>query len=350
VKKCRKILFFSTIKTFACSEKNRREKMPGKKKVKQVDYFNNVFQELLRINKPDPMIFIETHKEILSTLREIHKLTGLLAQSNITQSFPSIGPGISQLRRFTETFARFEVDIFKLYSANLNLAKKKYFELKNSDEIKKLQVIKHFLDEFKQTFKRLKEDPDAVNFINAVSGSFFQPFQPVSDLNFKNIWDKEVDSGDAEQTKFHAWKNYMANILGKFYNRCVEIDTLIYKPDVSIEVFTEIIHKAIDRLKKDPDLNRGCPNAIKKLQKSTKLLEEKFAGYYRDAVIADNYSSIFQSFVTDVAEEVQNGEDEILKFEFRKILTSFSKRSSDLQNNPKMAKLISAMGKMQDLG
>jgi hypothetical protein len=314
--------------------------MPSKKKVKDLDFFNNAFQEILRINEPDPMIFYDTHKQLLFVFGRIRKWCAILSSCEVVRTFPELVSGAAMLTRFAETLKTFEHNLPDLYNKSHALAKKRYFELKNSDQVRKLQVVKNFLDEFKHPLHRINEDSSAMNFINNLSGNLFQPFKPISSMDLKAVWDKEFSDDKDVQAGVRSSKIFLVKMLSKFHELCVEVDDLIYRPDVSVEVFTSVIRDSINKLSREPELSKGCSHAFKKLHKSTSLLVEKFPEYYREAVIADNYSSIFQSFVVDVAQEVQDGDDSLLKTEFRRILMSVTKKHSNLMNNPKTARLV----------
>ena len=80
-----------------------------------------------------------------------------------------------------------------------------------------------------------------------------------------------------------------------------------------------------------------CDKAFDIIAKSVNMLEDKFDGYYKTSVEAENPSIIIESFIIDVSMSQKSNAS--ITAQFRKIIMHMKKQASNT-NDPRVSKLF----------
>jgi hypothetical protein len=173
------------------------------------------------------------------------------------------------------------------------------------------------------------EDPS--KYIETTPGDSYIPISWTK-FDLKSIW--------LYETTTPSLKKYIVKMIMNIQKRCKEIYKIISSPDNDIKKFSGNIVNVIGQLAKTPELNR-CNMAITAMENSTKMLDEKFGEYYKDAKQAGSSSIIMENYASDIIK--QNGKSNpLLAMQLRKVVAYLKKhtvQSSDTKIKEVMDRL-----------
>jgi hypothetical protein len=279
----------------------------------------DLFEEMMGSKDADPNVIIPKLITVKTQISQIYKVFKQFSDSVLfREDFPKFQNALLQISKFADEVKEnidfnilHEEEYYKMDKTDINLL---YRTLKNNNYVQKLIVVCGNLKKYSANFSDTKNLKD--NFIMQEPGLSFRIFD-FSTLDLKLLW---IDSNITPTVK-----RYVLCVLSKLYENLFELYKTITSPDVDIDEFSEILMKCLEKLKKQPGLNR-CNNAFKRISESIGLLKNNFTGYYRESVASANPNIIIESFIIDVSNQSSN--DARLTREFRIIIAHLHKMSN----------------------
>ena len=123
-----------------------------------------------------------------------------------------------------------------------------------------------------------------------------------------------------------------------------DIYQLISSPDVDIDKLSEVIVAAIEAAKKQIP---RCDRAFKIIGNSVDMLKSNMNTYYKDFVATSNPTIIFESFISDIANDV-NMDSQTLN-QFKRIIFHFRKKSESMPKNSKLDTMFTSLDKIMSI-
>jgi len=136
---------------------------------------------------------------------------------------------------------------------------------------------------------------------------------------------------------------FVMSALRHLFNYGLELHKIFVSPNINIKKFSMLLVDKIAKLRKRIP---RCDDAFDIIEKSVRLLEDKFNGYYRGAIEADNPTFIIESFLIDVS-TTQNASPQITA-QFKKIAEHMQSMSASMGGNPRANKLFNLLNQQFD--
>lgn len=163
-------------------------------------------------------------------------------------------------------------------------------------------------------------------------------------INFKHLFTHILAENFEDKESLDNSKTYILVTLNMLYITTQDIYKLISSPDVDIDKLSEIIVKAIEAAKKQIP---RCDKAFRIIGNSVDMLKSNMNTYYKDFVATSNPTIIFESFIQDIANDV-NMDTQTLS-QFKRIIFHFRKKSQNMPKNPKLDTMFTALDKIMNI-
>lgn len=324
-------------------------------KVKQIKKFmtngeddqntmNGMFSQMMGMEDGEIEIILPKFVQGRNIVRRIYRLLHQFATFTAIQNdFPYTKESMNEILKFIDDMK--ESIVFNELTKNKDETKEMYQNLdkktinefyrkfKENGYIKKLIVLCGYLKQFSSCFIDKNNLKD--NFIGQEPGLTFYIFD-FSSLDLKKLW--------ADKNLKPMVKKYILNVLNLLYTELYNLYKIITSPDIDIDQFSRVLLDSIQKLKKQPGLNR-CDNAFKRIEDSVELLKGNFDNYYRESIASSNPNMIVENFIIDVSN--QGGANPRLTREFRQIIQYMHKVSANTGKNkdPNVKKLFDMLNK-----
>jgi hypothetical protein len=240
------------------------------------------------------------------TKDEIHKYC-ISSRKEITDIFHH------NLDKYSLDYGAVPEDVAKVFAQDYEAMKKGLF-------VKSLIGIADQLYVYRDNFKDISQLRH--NFIYDIPGVEWMPFPFKFDVK-EFVYSESITKSSIE---------FILVILHKSYEFTYAIYDKIRAPDIDIDQFIEIINASIDKIQKQPELNR-CHKAFSKIKDSINMLKTNFNEYYRDFVETQDNTIIMQNFIIDVSKNTKA--DPELTRQFRKIIAYYQELSKNNAGNTK---------------
>ena len=308
----------------------------GRAKVKKItpassedtNVLNDMFAQMTGAENADPEIIIPKLSRIYTLLNKFTKLYNLLLGfdefvsrfAEHADEFDDISKFIQKIEALTRDA---DVSIENLKKSSTDQVNILYKKLKTTPEVQAIIVTSSNLGKH----KKYLEDRDNLGdeFIKREPGLSLTPLK-FTKLDMKILW----SSGKLTDMA----KKYILSIISHTYQIGHEMYQIITSPDIDIKKFSKVLIDNIDKMKKQIP---RCNNAFDIIANSVQMLENKFDGYYKTSVEAENPSIIVESFIIDVSMSQKSNAS--ITAQFRKIIM-FMKRQSANNKDPRVAKLF----------
>ena len=247
---------------------------------------NDMFSQMTGAENADPEIIIPKLCKLYTLLNKYSKIYQMLLKFNeFIDKFPEHENDFLDIRKFIENIAKIsdsgnsitEESLKNSTSDNVNTMYKK---LKDTAEVQSIIVISGELDKYKKYLSDKNNLGD--EFIKREPGLSLKPLT-FTNLDLKILWASNKLSIMA--------KKYILNILSHTYLIGHEMYQTITSPDVDIKKFSRVLINNIDKMKKQIP---RCNKAFDIIANSVNMLENKFDGYYKTSVEAENPSIILK--------------------------------------------------------
>ncbi|VVB70998.1 Uncharacterised protein [uncultured archaeon] len=184
------------------------------------------------------------------------------------------------------------------------------------------------------SYKKHIKSGEPINFNSLfnVAGNKFDTIDKL-DINFKSMF--ITDKLDAQD------KEDIGKLLHNLLHTTYEYYEEMMKPDIDPDELVVIVEQSIDEIRHK--LPR-CDTAFDLISKSIHMLKDNFSNYYKDFVIANNPTVIFENFVMDVSKTTKTSAK--VKFQFRQIISYYKKLAQ--QNAGNMPSLQSVFKKADE--
>jgi hypothetical protein len=308
----------------------------GRAKVKKItpsssedtDVLNDMFAQMTGTENADPEIIIPKLARIQTLLNKFTKLYKLLLSFDefISQfaehkdEFDDISKFIQKIETLTGDST---VSTENLKKSSVDQVNALYKKLKTTPEVQAIIVTSSNLGKHKKYLG--DRDNLGDDFIKREPGISLTPLK-FTKLDLKILWSSGKLTGMA--------KKYILSIISHTYQIGHEMYQIITSPDIDIKKFSKVLIDNIDKMKKQIP---RCNKAFDIIANSVNMLENKFDGYYKTSVEAENPSIIVESFIIDVSMSQKSNAS--ITAQFRKIIM-FMKRQSANNKDPRVAKLF----------
>jgi len=305
------------------------KKMMPKGSAEDADLLNDMFSQMTGAENADPDIIIPklcTLHNLLSKYSKIYQL--LLNFSEFIDNFPEHKASFLEIVVFIEKIEKLvgtdnTLSETALRNSSADEVNTLYKKLKNTKEVQAIVIISGNLGKYQRYLSDKNNLGD--EFIKREPGLSLKPLT-FTNLDLKILWSSDKLSVMA--------KKYILNILSHTYIIGHKMYQTITSPDVDIKKFSRVLINNIDKMKKQIP---RCNKAFDIIAKSVSLLENKFDGYYKTSVEAENPSIIIESFIIDVS--MSQKANASITSQFRKIIM-FMKRQSANSKDPRVSKLF----------
>jgi hypothetical protein len=306
-----------------------KKKMQGASK-EDANMLNQMFSQMTGEGNADPDIIIPKTVRMIKLVKKYASIyTLLLNFKGFVQNFPEYKRDFDDIKAFTERLVGLsEADTTEkaLNALTPDEVNKLYKIIKSSADIKAIVITSGNLG----VFKRYLEDSANLRdeFIKREPGLSLTPLK-FAKLDLKQLW--------ASEKMTTMSKKYVLSIISHTYIIGHEIYQIITSPDIDIKKFSQVLVKNIDKMKKQIP---RCDKAFDVIAKSVTMLENKFEGYYKNSVEAENPSIIIESFIIDVS--MSQKANASITSQFRKIIM-FVKRQTANNKDPRVAKMFKVL-------
>ena len=299
---------------------------------------NDMFSQMTGAENADPEIIIPKLCKLHTLLNKYSKIYQMLLKFNeFIDKFPEHENDFLDIRKFIENIAKIsdsgnsitEESLKNSTSDNVNTMYKK---LKDTAEVQSIIVISGELDKYKKYLSDKNNLGD--EFIKREPGLSLKPLT-FTNLDLKILWASNKLSIMA--------KKYILNILSHTYLIGHEMYQTITSPDVDIKKFSRVLINNIDKMKKQIP---RCNKAFDIIANSVNMLENKFDGYYKTSVEAENPSIIIESFIIDVS--MSQKANASITSQFRKIIMYMKKQTAQ-SKDPRVSKLFKILNSQFNL-
>jgi hypothetical protein len=299
---------------------------------------NDMFSQMTGAENADPEIIIPKLCKLYTLLNKYSKIYQMLLKFNeFIDKFPEHENDFLDIRKFIENIAKIsdsgnsitEESLKNSTSDNVNTMYKK---LKDTAEVQSIIVISGELDKYKKYLSDKNNLGD--EFIKREPGLSLKPLT-FTNLDLKILWASNKLSIMA--------KKYILNILSHTYLIGHEMYQTITSPDVDIKKFSRVLINNIDKMKKQIP---RCNKAFDIIANSVNMLENKFDGYYKTSVEAENPSIIIESFIIDVS--MSQKANASITSQFRKIIMYMKKQTAQ-SKDPRVSKLFKILNSQFNL-
>lgn len=305
------------------------KKMMHKGSPEDSDLLNNMFSQMTGAENADPEIIIPKLCKLHSLLSKYSTIYQLLLHfREFIDNFPEYKKDFLEISDFAEKIDKIvgldnSINEEALKNSSSDHVNKLYKTLKNTKEVQTIVIISGNLGKYKKYLSDKNNLGD--EFIKREPGLSLKPLT-FTNLDLKVLWASDKLSSMA--------KKYILNILSHTYVIGHEMYQIITSPDVDIKKFSRVLINNIDKMKKQIP---RCNKAFDIIAKSVNLLENKFEGYYKTSVEAENPSIIIESFIIDVS--MSQKANASITSQFRRIIM-FMKKQSAQSKDPRVSKLF----------
>jgi hypothetical protein len=304
------------------------KKMMSKGSTGDAELLNDMFSQMTGAENADVDIIIPKLCSLHNMLAKYSKIYKLLINFNeFKDNFPEHKECFSEILVFIEKIDKLvggttltEESLRKSTVEQVNIL---YKTLKKTNEIQTIVIISGNLGKYKRYLSDSSNLGD--EFIKREPGLSLKPLT-FTNLDLKMLWSSDKLSSMA--------KKYILNILSHTYTIGHKIYQTITSPDIDIKKFSSVLIESIEKMKKQIP---RCNKAFDIIAKSISMLENKFEGYYKTSVEAENPSIIIESFIIDVSMSQKSNAS--ITSQFRKIIM-FMKRQSANSKDPRVSKLF----------
>lgn len=267
-------------------------------------------------------------RKVLMTMSKLLSMLG--NNETLREMFPDEKNGFEQINEFTQTLiTENKLDVKRFSLDNIGEI---YEHIKSN---KSNQDMLDLCSVLRSDYKVFIEEKDPKMFIDHVDCTF--KLFPFSSLDFYKIW-------NAEHMTINL-KAFIFDILKRLMDIGYEYYQIIVRPDFDVKEFSKNLVAAIAQLK--GQIPR-CEDAFKAIEDSVDMLEENFADYYKESIIANDQSVILQRYIGDIVKSKPHSPN--LMRQFRQI-TNFQhqKMTSSGKSDPKMQQLFSVLNEKMDI-
>lgn len=206
-----------------------------------------------------------------------------------------------------------------------------YNEMKQSQLIDTFILMCDRLVPHKKNF--LDMDKLSHKFITCMAGVEWCPF-PFTNLNYKYVFTLNLSP---------TTQAFFMTVLHKAFDLSYQLFRERQAPDIDVNQFVDFIMKSIDEIQNRPELCR-CKEAFQKIKDSVEMLRNRFDGYYRDFISAQDSTIMMQHFILDVSKNT-TASPKVAK-QFRTIIGYYqSIASSEQIKDPKIKMLFENLNK-----
>ena len=304
------------------------KKMIPKGSEEDANILNDMFSQMTGSENADSDVIIPKLIKLHSYLKKystIYKL--LLGFSEFIDKFPEFKNEFDDIRNFIQKINHLVDDVEiggdTLEKTNKQALNTIYKKLKAMPEVQTIVITSGNLGKYKRYLDN--KDNLGDEFIKREPGLSLKPLK-FTNLDLKVLWVSDKLSPMA--------KKYILSIISHTYNIGHSIYQIITSPDVDIKKFSSVLIDNIEKMKKQIP---RCDKAFNIIANSVNLLENKFDGYYKTSVEAENPSIIIESFIIDVSMSQKSNAS--ITAQFRKIIMHMKKQTSNT-NDPRVAKLF----------
>ena len=216
-----------------------------------------------------------------------------------------------------------------------------YQNLKESFIIEEYLKVCKVLTKNEECLKNKDNLSDA--FIKNSVGEEFYIFD-FAKINFKHLFSHILSENFSGKDELTNSKKYILLSLNMLYITTQDIYQLISSPDVDIDKLSEVIVAAIEAAKKQIP---RCDRAFKIIGNSVDMLKSNMNTYYKDFVATSNPTIIFESFISDIANDV-NMDSQTLN-QFKRIIFHFRKKSESMPKNSKLDTMFTSLDKIMSI-
>lgn len=304
------------------------KKMIPKGSEDDANILNDMFAQMTGSESADSDVIIPKLIKLTSYLKKYIKIYDLLLNfKEFIDEFPEYEKDFNDIRNFILEVGKLvddiEMDGNKLEKMDKETVNAIYKKLKATQEVQSIVITSGNLGKY----KRYLENKDNLGdgFIKREPGLSLKPLK-FTDLDLKVLWVSDKLSPMA--------KKYILSIISHTYGIGHSIYQIITSPDVDIKKFSSVLIENIEKMKKQIP---RCNKAFDIIANSVSLLENKFDGYYKTSVEAENPSIIIESFIIDVS--MSSKSNASITAQFRKIIMHMKKQASNT-NDPRVSKLF----------
>lgn len=247
-------------------------------------------------------ISIEKFDTVRNNLITLHKSLSFISSSKYRKMFPSNENGLTELSIYALKIQAMLSTHPSIIGQNATIGNEEqnavaynfYNTLKKDPLVQSTIVL---CSEFKAAeafFKKENDRYSNINFpLNQVGPTYniFNKTAPSFDL--KDIWNSILP----EQTMI---KEFYLVFFERIYEAAKNIYQCITSPDVDPKEMSQVIKSALMELRQMPEL-ADCGEIFDMIERSTGMLEDNFASYYREADASGDSNMIISNFISDVA-------------------------------------------------
>ena len=275
---------------------------------------------------------IEKINTMLTKYIKIYKL--LLGFNEFINNFPEYKPHFDDIKSFIDKvdIINDELNIKQINKESVQEVNTIYKQLKDKNELQSIIITSGNLGKHKRYLENGSNLGD--EFIKREPGLSLIPLK-FTRLDLKILWVSDKLTPMA--------KKFLLNVLSHTYNIGHNIYQIITSPDIDIKNFSSVLIKNIEKMKKRIP---RCNKAFDIIADSVSMLENKFDGYYKTSVEAENPSIIIESFIIDVSMSQKSNAS--ITAQFRKIIMHMKKQTAN-NTDPRVAKLFGILNNQFNL-
>jgi hypothetical protein len=291
---------------------------------------NSMFDQMTGAQNADPDVIIPKLIAMHTALAKFSKIYNLLLGfDDFIGNFPEYEDKFAEIRLFLEDIqiiidVKETIDENKLKQMSDDDVNTLYKKLKEYPGIQSIVITSGNLGQYQRYLVDKSNLSDL--FIKRESGLSLIPLNFTS-LDLKVLWSSDKLTNMA--------KKYILTVISHTYIIGHEIYELLTSPDIDINKFCNVLIGSIGKMRKQIP---RCDKAFDIIQNSVNLLENKFKGYYKTSVEAENPSIIIESFILDVSMKQKSSAS--ITGQFRKIIMKMKQQVGNNNNDPRVKQLF----------
>ncbi|MCK9607555.1 MAG: hypothetical protein M0R33_14030 [Methylomonas sp.] len=283
-----------------------------------------MFDKVLNSEIGDVKVSYPRYLRLCELIARISKVISLFSQSNIFANFASAR---KDLLKFLDNISEFQsthlffraaeqpiTDIAAATQFTLTPEETKIFT-RIYPEIREKGVVRMLIITCDRivAYKTYLSNPESLNgiFLENMSERGFHPF---AFCEF-NIRDAYLSGSEEEKKLILFTLHKLLMLTGILYGE-------LSSPDICVDDLASTILECVEKLSKVPKLSR-CRKAFQKILQGTDMLKQNFGEYYKDYIQTRTQSTIFESFISDVAKKNAEESDPELSMQFKRIVEYF---------------------------
>jgi hypothetical protein len=305
------------------------KKIMPKGTAEDADVLNSMFDQMTGAQNADPEVIIPKLVAMHTALAKFSKIYNLLLNfDDFIGSFPEYEDKFAEIREFLAKVqliidVKEKIDENKLKQMSDDAVNILYKKLKEQPEIQSIVITSGNLGQYQRYLVDKTNLSDT--FIKRESGISLTPLN-FTGLDLKILWSSDKLTNMA--------KKYILTVLSHTYIIGHEVYELLTSPDIDIKKFSKVLIASIGKMRKQIP---RCDKAFDIIQNSVNLLENKFKGYYKTSVEAENPSIIIESFIIDVSMKQKSSAS--ITGQFRKIIMKMKQQVGN-NDDPRVKQLF----------